>query len=182
MSVKVTINEEITSMRKLIVITIAAIFLPVLALAECPEGTWPSNLYTGPGGGMYTGPGGGLYAGPGGGMYAGPGGGLYAGPGGGLYAGPGGGLYTGPGGGMYAGPGGGLYTGPGGGLYAGPGGGLYAGLSLYCATRPPLPVLVEILEREGYSDEAALIRSHLEDHIQTPTPLNADENVDAAGD
>ena len=158
MSVKVTIDEEVTSMRKLIVTTIAVIFLPILALAECPEGTWSSNLYTGPGGGMYTGPGGGMYTGPGGGMY------------------------TGPGGGMYTGPGGGMYTGPGGGMYTGPGGGLHAGQSLYCATRPPLPVLVEILEREGYFDEAALIRSHLEDRIQTPTPLNTDENVDAAND
>ena len=177
-------------MRKLIVTTIAAIFLPVLALAECPEGTWPSNLYTGPGGGLYTGPGGGLYTGPGGGMYTGPGGGMYTGPGGGMYTGPGGGLYTGPGGGLYTGPGGGLYTGPGGGLYAGPGGGLYtgpggglyAGPSSYCATRPPLPVLVEILEREGYSDEAELIRSYLEDRVETPTPLNLDDDVDAADD
>ena len=100
-------------MRITIATIIVAIFMPVLGLADCPEGTWPSNLYTGPGGGMYTG--------------------------------PGGGMYTGPGGGMYTGPGGGLYTGP----------------DLYCANRPPLPVFIEILEREGYSDEAALIRSHL---------------------
>ena len=124
-------------MRITIATIIVAIFMPVLGLADCPEGTWPSNLYTGPGGGMYTGPGGGMYTGPGGGMY------------------------TGPGGGMYTGPGGGLYTGPGGGLYTGPGGGLYTGPDLYCANRPPLPVFIEILEREGYSDEAALIRSHL---------------------
>ncbi len=36
-----------------------------VAQTDCPEGTWPRNLYSGPGGGMYTGPGGGLYTGPG---------------------------------------------------------------------------------------------------------------------
>jgi len=90
---------------------------------NCPHGTWPRDMYTGPGGGMYTGPGGGMYMGIGGGMNMGPGGGLYTGPGGGLSTGPGGGLWIGPGGGLYTGPGGGLYTGPGGG---------------YCSNRPPL--------------------------------------------
>ena len=43
------------------------------SFAECPDGTWNRNQYSGPGGGMYTGPGGGMYTGPGGGLYTGPG-------------------------------------------------------------------------------------------------------------
>jgi hypothetical protein len=71
-------------------------------------------------------------------------------------------MYAGPGGGLYDGPGGGLYKGPGGGLYLGPGGGLYDGPEEYCSIRPPLPVFAVILERLGYSEEAELIRSHLD--------------------
>ena len=128
-------------MRFLTAVALALLILwvPVdgVAQTDCPEGTRPGNLYSGPGGGMYAGPGGGMYAGPGGGMYMGPGGGLYMGPGGGLY------------------------TGPGGGLYAGPGGGLYAGPGSYCSNRPPLPVFLRYLEENGYEDEAALIRRAL---------------------
>lgn len=145
--------------------------LSALAFAECPDGTWPRDQYSGPGGGAYTGPGGGLYTGPrggastgpGGGLYKGPGGGAYTGPGGGLYSGPGGGLYRGPGGGLYSGPGGGLYSGPGGGLYTGPGGGMYRGPSTYCSNIPPWPFFVRELEQRGMLDEANRIRSHLRD-------------------
>ena len=121
------------------------LFLVSTAFAECPDGTWPRNMYSGPGGGLYTGPGGGMYTGPGGGAYTGPGGGAYTGPGGGMYTGPGGGLYTGPGGGLYSGPGGGLYTGP----------------SEYCSNIPPWPIFAEYLAENGYEDEAELIRSAL---------------------
>ncbi len=67
-------------MTKKIILFLVA-FFTANAFAECPEGTWPRNLYGGPGGGLYKGPGGGMYKGPGGGMYKGPGGGLYKGPG-----------------------------------------------------------------------------------------------------
>ena len=66
-------------MKKLIVLLF--LLLTSSVFADCPEGTWSRDQYTGPGGGMYTGPGGGLYTGPGGGLYTGPGGGLYTGPG-----------------------------------------------------------------------------------------------------
>ena len=66
-------------MKKLLVI--ALIILTSSVFADCPEGTWSRDQYTGPGGGLYTGPGGGMYTGPGGGLYTGPGGGLYTGPG-----------------------------------------------------------------------------------------------------
>ena len=124
--------------------------LPASALADCPEGTWPRNLYSGPGGGLSTSPGGGMYTGPGGGASTGRGGGLYTGPGGGLSRSPGGGLYTGPGGGLSKGPGGGLYTGPGGGLNSGP--------VPYCRNIPPLPVFIRYLEETGYEREARLLR------------------------
>ena len=62
--------------------------IPATAFADCPEGTWPRDLYSGPGGGLSTSRGGGLYTGPGGGLSRSPGGGLHAGPGGGLYSGP----------------------------------------------------------------------------------------------
>lgn len=78
-----------------------------------------------------------------------------------MYTGPDGGMHTGPGGGLYTGPGGGLYTGPGGGLHTGPGGGLYTGASQYCSNIPPWPVFIEYLQENGYEDEAAFIRSHL---------------------
>ena len=113
-------------MKKLLVI--ALIILSSLVFADCPEGTWSRDQYTGPGGGMYTGPGGGMYTGPGGGMY------------------------TGPGGGMYTGPGGGLYTGPGGGLYTGPGGGLYTGPGSYCTNRPPLRLLIRMGIIDNYGN------------------------------
>lgn len=34
------------------------------AIADCPDGTWASSLYQGPGGGLYEGPGGGTKAEP----------------------------------------------------------------------------------------------------------------------
>jgi hypothetical protein len=73
-------------MRFVSAVALAAVMLwvPVDGVAQendCPAGTWPRDMYTGPGGGMYTGPGGGMYTGPGGGMYTGPGGGAYTGPG-----------------------------------------------------------------------------------------------------
>ncbi len=76
------------------------------------------------------------------------------------YTGPGGGLYTGPGGGLYTGPGGGAYTGPGGGLYTGPGGGAYAGPSdePYMRNWPPIPVLIDFMERNGMDGLAQLFR------------------------
>ena len=149
-------------MKRNLLLAVAASLLTVsFAYAECPEGTWPRDQYSGPGGGAYSGPGGGAYTGPGGGAYTGPGGGLYTGPGGGLYTGPGGGLYTGPGGGLYTGPGGGLYAGPGGGMYPGPG-------QPHCSNTPPLPVLIEYLESHGMNNQANEIRSRL---MGRPAPL-----------
>ena len=58
-------------MKKLLLLTILILSIPVFA--DCPDGTWSRDQYTGPGGGMYTGPGGGMYTGPGGGLYTGPG-------------------------------------------------------------------------------------------------------------
>ena len=43
--------------------TIFGDFFAVNVFAECPEGTWPRNLYSGPGGGFYEGLGGGMYEG-----------------------------------------------------------------------------------------------------------------------
>lgn len=146
--------------RQLSLVLLAACFVPT-AFAECPQGTWPRNLYSGPGGGLSTEPGGGMYEGPGGGMSTEPGGGLYEGPGGGMSREPGGGLFTGPGGGLYQGQGGGLYEGPGGGMYRGPGGGLSKGPKPYCSNRPPWPILIKYLEEYGFEDEVRLIRSQL---------------------
>ena len=120
---------------KLVLVAIASLLIISVAHAECPQGTWPRNQYSGPGGGNYSG------------------------PGGGLYTGPGGGAYTGPGGGMYTGPGGGLYTGPGGGLYSGPDGGMYGGPSQYFANIPPWHVFVKYLEEHGKKAEADSIKS-----------------------
>ena len=58
-------------MKKLLLLTILILSIPVFA--DCPDGTWSRDQYTGPGGGMYTGPGGGMYTGPGVGLYTGPG-------------------------------------------------------------------------------------------------------------
>jgi hypothetical protein len=125
-------------MKRFILLVLAYLFTVSYAFADCPEGTWPRNQYTGPGGGMYTGPSGGMYTGPGGGMYTGPGGGMYTGPGGGLYTGPGGGLYTGPGGGMYTGPG------------------------SYCTNMPPWPIVIRFLEMNGMQYMAEEIRAAIQ--------------------
>lgn len=166
-------NETGFRMMPLFLMGIIVMTLTISAAnAECPQGTWPRDQYSGPGGGLYAGRGGGLYKGPGGGAHTGPGGGLYSGPGGGLYVGPGGGLYMGPGGGLYRGPGGGLYQGPGGGLYEGLGGGLYSGSgggmytgshrqNQYCNNIPPWDVFIRHLESIGYKAEANKIRSKM---------------------
>ena len=156
-------------LRRLTIVFCLALF-PASAFADCPEGTWPRDLYSGPGGGLSTAQGGGMYTGPGGGASRGRGGGLYTGPGGGMSTGPGGGLYTGPGGGLSRSPGGGLYTGPGGGLsrspggglYAGPGGGLYSGPETYCRNIPPLPVFIRYLQENGYERQATVLRDALD--------------------
>lgn len=142
-------------MRRTALLLLLSLGMTMQALADCPEGSWPRNQYTGPGGGLYTGPGGGIYTGPGGGRYTGPGGGMYTGPGGGMYSGPGGGLDADSlAGVLYTGPGGGLYTGPGGGMYTGPG-------DPYCKTMPPWPELAAFFDRNGMSDAAAKIRAAL---------------------
>ena len=147
-------DGQIDMLRKLTIVFCLAL-LPASALADCPEGTWPRDLHSGPGGGLSTGPGGGMYSGPGGGASTGRGGGLYTGPGGGLSRSPGGGLYTGPGGWLSKSHGGGLYAGPGGGLYSGP--------ETYCRNIPPLPVFTKYLEENGYEREAELLRDALDD-------------------
>jgi hypothetical protein len=61
---------------------------------------------------------------------------------------------------MYTGPGGGAYTGPGGGLYAGPGGGAYTGAGYpYLRNWPPIPILIQYMERVGLAALAKLFRS-----------------------
>ena len=46
-------------------------------------------------------------------------------------------------------------------LYSGPGGGLYTGPGSYCSNRPPLPAFLRYLEKNGYENEATLIRRAL---------------------
>ena len=123
----------------------ALLWVPVHGAAQtyCPEGTWPRDLYIGPGGGLSTVKGGGLSTLRGGGLSTSRGGGLSTSRGGGLSTSRGGGLSTLRGGGLSTLTDGGLST-----LY-GP----------YCSSIPPWGVFLKYLEDNGYDYEARLIRA-----------------------
>ena len=123
----------------------ALLWVPVDGAAQiyCPEGTWPRDLYSGPGGGLSTVKGGGLSTLRGGGLSTSRGGGLSTSRGGGLSTLRGGGLSTLRDGGLSTLRGGGLST-----LY-GP----------YCSSIPPWGVFLKYLEDNGYDYEASLIRA-----------------------
>ena len=52
-------------MKTALIVACLVLSLASVAVADCPKGSWPRNMYSGPGGGLYTGPGGGMFAGPG---------------------------------------------------------------------------------------------------------------------
>jgi len=54
---------RILTMKTALILACLILSLASVAAANCPKGSWPRSMYSGPGGGLYTGPGGGMYTG-----------------------------------------------------------------------------------------------------------------------